>query len=106
DAIAMNQFANVLNDATEGIAAALDTRAKGIPVVVFNPLNIARQDVVETSINFPGGMPGAVHVTGPNGEVPAQISNGKVLFLASVPSVGYAVYDVQPGAGAASSGLR
>ena len=42
-----------------------------------------------------------MHVTGPDGkEVPAQISDGKVIFLASVPSVGYAVYDVQPGAGA------
>ncbi len=53
-------------------------------------------------MNFPGGMPKAVHVTGPDGkEVPAQISNGKVIFVAKAPSVGYAVYDVQPGAGAA-----
>jgi alpha-mannosidase len=28
--------------------------------------------------------------------VPAQLSNGKVLFVAKVPSVGYAVYDVEP----------
>ena len=33
-------------------------------------------------------------------EAPAQISNGKVLFVAKVPSVGYAVYDVQPSGGA------
>jgi len=106
DVIAMNQFANVLNDATGAVAAALDTRAKGIPVVVFNPLNIAREDVVEANVAFPGGMPDAVHVTGPNGEVPAQISNGKVLFVAAVPSVGYGVYDVQPGAGAERSRLQ
>ena len=72
---------------------------QGVPVVVFNPLNIAREDVVEASVTFPGGMPKAVHVTGPDGrEVPAQISDGKVIFVASAPSVGYAVYDVQPGA--------
>ena len=58
-------------------------------------------------MNFPGGTPKAVRVTGPDGkEVPAQISNGKVMFVAKVPSVGYAVYDVQPGAGAARQRRR
>jgi alpha-mannosidase len=96
DVIAMNQFAAVLTNATEGVAAALNTESKGVPIVVFNPLNIPREDVVEANIDFAGGMPKAVRVTGPDGqEVPAQISNGKVLFLANAPSVGYAVYDVQ-----------
>jgi alpha-mannosidase len=99
--IAMNQFAGVLNSASEAVAAALDTQAKGIPIVIFNPLNVAREEVVEASIEFQGTMPNTVHVTGPDGRgTPAQISNGKVLFVARVPSVGYAVYDVQPGAAA------
>ena len=113
DVIAMNQFAGVLNNATEGVAAALNTETKGVPLVVFNPLNIAREDVVEASVNFPGGMPKAVRVIAPDGkEVPSQISNGKVIFAAKVPSVGYAVYDVQssqgprPGDGAAAALLR
>jgi|CZKJ01.1.fsa_nt_gi alpha-mannosidase len=102
DVIAMNQFAGVLKDATEGVAAALNTETKGVPVVVFNPLNIVREDLVEASVDFPGGIPTAVHVVGPdNDEVPAQISNGKVVFVAKALSVGYAVYDVQPGAGPA-----
>ncbi|MGA9545257.1 MAG: alpha-mannosidase, partial [Candidatus Sulfotelmatobacter sp.] len=101
DVIAMNQFAGVLNNATEAVAAALDTDTKGVPVVVFNPLNIVREDLVESSIGFPEGMPKEVHVIGPdNNEVTSQISNGKVIFLAKAPSVGYAVYDVIPGAGA------
>ena len=101
DVIAMNQFAGVLNNATEAVAAALNTTTKGVPIVVFNPLNIVREDLVEASVSFPEGIPKEVHVIGPdNKEVPAQISNGKVIFLAKVPSVGYAVYDVQPGAGA------
>jgi alpha-mannosidase len=103
DVIAMNQFAGVLSDATGAVSAVLNTEAKGIPLVVFNPLNIAREDVVEASVNFPGAMPKAVRVTGPDGrEVPAQISNGKVIFLAKAPSVGYAVYDVRPSDAAAS----
>jgi alpha-mannosidase len=104
EVIAMNQFGGVLNNATEAVAAALNTESKGVPIVVFNPLNIAREDVVEARLNFPGGTPSAVRVTGPDGkEVPAQISSGKVLFVARVPSVGYAVYDVQPGAAAAAA---
>jgi alpha-mannosidase len=109
DVIAMNQFAGVLTNATEAVAAALNTESKGVPIVVFNPLNIAREDVVEASISFPGGMPEAVHVTGPNGkEVPAQISQGKVIFAAKALSVGYGVYEVHPGPGAAgaSAGLH
>jgi len=96
DVLAMNQFAGVLNNATEAVAAGLNTETKGIPLVVFNPLNIAREDLVEATANFPGGMPKSVRVTGVGGEeVPSQISNGKVIFVAKVPSVGYAVYDVQ-----------
>lgn len=96
DVIAMNQFSTVLKSATEGVLEALDTRAKGVPVVVFNQLNIPRQDAVEANVRFEGKIPKAVRVTGPDGaEVPAQVSDGKVIFLASVPSVGYAVYDVQ-----------
>ena len=107
DVIAMNQFAGVLNDATEAVSAALNTEAKGVPLVIFNPLNIAREDPVEASVSFPGGMPKAVHVTGPDGkEVPAQISNGKVIFVAKAPSVGYAVYEVQAGPGASTATLR
>ena len=95
DILVANQFAGVLTDATEAVASGLDTRGKGTPVVVFNPLNIEREDLVEAEIAFPGEMPKAVRVRNPAGEeVPSQIENGKVLFLAKVPSVGYAVYDV------------
>ena len=66
-------------------------------MVVFNPLNIEREDVVEATVNFPEGMPAAVRVTDPDGrDVPSQISDGKVLFTARLKPVGYAVYNVQP----------
>jgi len=96
DVIAMNQFADVLTSATQSVASALNTEGGGIPIVVYNPLNIEREDVVEAGVSFPGGMPKAVRVVGPDGhEVPAQLEDGKVLFLAKAPSVGYAVYDVR-----------
>lgn len=104
DVIALNQFAGVLTNATEAVSTALNTETKGIPLVSFNPLNIAREDIIEASVNFPEGMPKAAHVTGPDGkEVSTQISNGKVIFVAKAPSVGYAVYDVEPGASSVRS---
>jgi alpha-mannosidase len=96
DVIALNQFADVLTSATEAVASALNTQAVGIPVIVYNSLNIPREDIVEAEVHFPGGRPNAVQVIGPDGrQVPAQIEGGKVLFVAKAPSVGYAVYDIR-----------
>ncbi len=102
DVIAMNQFADVLTSATDAVASGLDTETKGTALVVYNPMNIAREDAVSATVSFPGGVPKGVRVVAPDGkEVPAQIEepangSGKVVFLAKVPSVGFAVYDVRP----------
>lgn len=112
DVIAMNQFAAVLTDGTQAVAAAMNTEVTGTPVVVYNPLNIARQDVVRATVAM-AGHPRSVRVYGPDGsEVPAQLDawtsgEAHVVFLASAPSVGYAVYDVRPSnAAPAPSALR
>ena len=103
DVIAMNQFAGVIRSGSEAVAAAMNTETPGVPVVVYNPLNIERQGLVSAKVALPGGMPHSVTVSGPDGRaVPAQISNGKVVFLARVPSVGYAVYSVHAGKAEAS----
>jgi alpha-mannosidase len=103
DVIAANQFASVLTSATESIVGGMNTRGRGTAVVVYNPLNVEREDVVEAEIPLgKGDAPGLVRVTDPQGrEVPAQIVAGgagalKILFVAKAPSVGYAVYDVVP----------
>jgi alpha-mannosidase len=96
DVIALNQFADVLTSATQAVASDLDTATRGIPVVVYNSLNIAREDVVEVTPDFPGGVPSAVAVIGPDGkEVPSQTEDGKVVFVAKAPSVGYSVYEIR-----------
>jgi alpha-mannosidase len=102
DVLAMNQFATVLTSATEEVASILDTRSKGVPIVVFNPLNIAREDVAEAEL--PGPAPQTVQVYGPDGkQVLSQliVEDGKsrLLFLANVPPVSYSVYDVVAGQG-------
>ncbi|HUI43978.1 MAG TPA: glycoside hydrolase family 38 C-terminal domain-containing protein [Terriglobia bacterium] len=102
DVLAMNQFAGALTSAVQAISSGLNTEAQGTAVVVYNPLNIGREDVAEATLSFPGGLPAAVRVTGPDGrEVPAQLEAGggdtaKVVFLARTPSVGFAVYDIRP----------
>ena len=105
DVIAMNQFAGVLTSATAAVVSGMDTQGSGTAIVVYNPLNVARDDVVEAVI---AGATQTVRVIGPDGkEVPAQAeAAGKVLFVAQAPSVGYAVYDVQPGASSAASELH
>ena len=124
DVIAMNQFAGVLTSATSAIASKLDTAGNGATVVVFNPLSVDRHDVVEATVRIYKGVPHStrmletpvsvlVHVTGPGGkEVPSQVkmfstrggmATLKVLFLATVPSVGYAVYHLEPFAWAVAS---
>jgi alpha-mannosidase len=108
DLIALNQFAGVLTDASGAVASGMNTQGEGVPIVVCNPLNIARRDIVQAKLNFPSGTPSAVRVVGPDGkDIPAQVEGDTVLFLADVPSLGYAVYDVRPTDSAtAKSGLH
>lgn len=107
DVLAMNQFAGVMTNATSTVASELDTQTKGAAVVVYNPLNIAREDIVEATVNFPGGTPKSIRVIGPDGrDVPAQLSNGKVMFLAKTPGISFSVYDVQPSDSASTSPLK
>ncbi len=111
EVLAMNQFAGVLTSASEAVASTLDTRSNGIAVVVYNPLSIPREDTVEASLSFPGPVPRAVRVLGPEGsEVPAQMNGveggaARVVFVAKVPPAGYAVYDVQAADAPAASDL-
>lgn len=99
DVIAANQFASVLTSATESIVGGMDTQGSGRPVVVYNPLNVEREEVVEATLGFT--VRHHVQVFGPDGrEVPSQVvgrrfRQTRILFLAKAPPVGYAVYEVQ-----------
>lgn len=107
EVLAMNQFASVLEHAVGSIASGLDTSAGGKAVVVYNPLSIEREEVVEATVTF-SKPAGAVKVVGPDGKqalsqiISAKNGQVKLLFLAKVPSVGFAVYDVQPTESSAS----
>ena len=111
EVLALNQFAAVAESSSAAVAAGMDTQVSpgGVPVVVFNPLSIPRQDVVEATVTLPDGAGRGLTVFGPDGRaVPTQVTSRDgnqttLLFLADAPSVGYAVYEVRPGAEAAAA---
>lgn len=104
DVIALNQFSDVLANGVESIASKLNTKVDGTPIIVYNSLNIERDDVVEATLK---NMPVNVAVFAADGkQVPSQVENGKVLFLAHAPSVGFAVYSVKAATPSAMSELK
>jgi alpha-mannosidase len=101
--LSMNQFSGVLENTAGGVIRGLDTRTNGIPVVIYNPLSIEREDVVSATIELPGTFDQVrvYDVTGK--EVPAQViaMNGRVasvIIAAHCAPVSYSVFDVVPSA--------
>jgi alpha-mannosidase len=95
--LAQNQFASVETDAVGAVAKQLNTRGAGVNLVVYNPLSIARHDLVEATIPDISHS-GALAVKGPDGkDVPAQIlsrdgETARVAFSADVPATGFASF--------------
>jgi alpha-mannosidase len=111
--LALNQFGSEETHGEGILARAMDTTAQGVPLIVYNPLSIARQDIVEATVTFTNGVPTAVRVYDGNGnEVPSQMgapvgNTATVIFLADVPATGSALYDVRssPTPSALNTGL-
>jgi alpha-mannosidase len=99
--VAANGFAAVLTDSVGAVAQGMDTQTQGAALVVYNPLAIEREDVVEATIDISESPP-AVRVFDATGrEVPCQVierigTKFKILFLATVPPVSLSVFDVRP----------
>jgi alpha-mannosidase len=100
--LCLNRFAGILQNAVAALSVNLDTQVEGVPVLVFNPLSVERRDVAEATVVFEKKAPENIRVYGPAGEeVPSQImrrnaDNLTVIFLAQVPPVGCAVYEIRP----------
>lgn len=101
EVIALNGFADVLLTAASAVAGRLDTNVSGIPLVVYNPLAIEREDVVEATVDFGNAAPASVKVfDAQDREIPSQVtrrdgSQATILIAARVPPVGCAVFDVR-----------
>lgn len=99
--ITYQQFNSILLHGLSTIVQAMDTRTKGIPVVVNNAISIARTEPVEAVITIPD-EPKTIKVFNKEGiEVLSQLNKKEgnqytILFLATVPANGYEVYSVEP----------
>jgi len=98
--LSLKQFAGIVETSSAAVAAMLDTRVKGTPVVLYNALGHTVTDVAD--IKLPAAKrPAKVTVTDENGNaLKAQIvgyENGMVDILAevTVPANGYSVVDVR-----------
>jgi alpha-mannosidase len=101
--IAAKAFSASLTDGVGAVARGLDTRVDGVPLVVYNPLGIQREDVVEVLVPAELAQAQALTALDPAGKpLPTQLTTGpdglrRVLFSAKVPSVGFAVYGLRAG---------
>lgn len=106
--LSLSGFKNILTSAAGSFSRQLDTQVKGTPVVLYNASGFAASEVVE--IALPKGMKSAMVFDEKNQPVPAQLTekNGeKVLLMhASVPALGYAVYDLRNGAAKQATGVK
>ncbi len=90
--------ANVRKQSLARLAAKVDTRGKGIPVLVFNPLSWERNCIAELSIK---GMARSSNYTATAPDCPpepAQVGHdGRVRFRATAPSMGHALFHLSSG---------
>jgi alpha-mannosidase len=98
---AFSDFTIMLNAGMKAFARYMDTRVEGVPCLVFNPLCVEREDIVTVTAACGEQTPEAVRVFDAHGtEVPSELIEVKdrkitVAFLARVPAVGCAVFDIR-----------
>lgn len=101
--LSQNQFAEEYRAGSAGIASQMDTSfVKGLAVIVTNPLQGKgdRRETVEVKVKLPKGTKHVRVLDAQANECPSQITKQEkdysyVAFVASVPSVGMAAFDLQ-----------
>ena len=94
--LSLKQFSEVLTTSVSGIARQMDTQVNDTPIVVYNNEAFPVKTIAEAEVK------GDATVTGPDGRrVASQMAkrNGRdvVIFEASVPASGMAVYSIKEG---------
>jgi alpha-mannosidase len=111
----MNQFAGAITHATTAVSSLLDTTGAGVPLVVYNPVSMERTEPIEATVKLSSPATAVRVVDAATGEaVPAQVTGTtggetRIVFVGTVPSLGYRVFNVAPAvasAASASSGLK
>ena len=101
--ICQQKFAAVLTNAVGAGVRSLNTQTVGTPIVVYNPLSISREDIVEANLKVASKTSYIKIFNKLGAEVPAQVISStdtsvKFIFIAAVKSLGYEVYDARPSA--------
>jgi alpha-mannosidase len=98
--IAQNGFSEVLKNSLSEVSSRLNTETKGRAIVVYNPVAKDREDICTAEMEFPD-MPAHIRIFDSGGrEVPTQLiarygKKVKFIFIARIPSLGVAVYDLR-----------
>ncbi len=98
--LTLKQFSDILTASVSAVSDLLDTRTRGIPLVCYNALGHAATDLVEVTVDA-ARCPARAEVIDARGwRQAAQLlsyADGKahLLFEATVPANGYAVYDLR-----------
>lgn len=100
----ISQFKNEYTAAAKGITDRIDTSwidDRSAAIVVNNPTQFARNDVVEVNVRSVVNCKSVAVFTRSGEEVPSQVlykcgKTAKIAFQADVPSFGFKVYEVRP----------
>lgn len=109
--IVQNRFADAITTAVGAVARSLDTRVKGQPLVVYNPVAAERRDVVRATVDMPRRPAGIRVADGSGKSVPAQLlawneGRADILFVAEVKPVSFSVYGVEAGGTSRPTALK
>ena len=98
--IIQNRFIDAITAAVGAVSRVLDTRTKGQPVVVYNPVATRRKDIVRAKVPMQR-KPKNIRVTDGQGSViPSQLlswyeGQAELLFVAEVDPVSFTVFGVE-----------
>lgn len=96
------EFRSELTGAADAVASAMDTSfVEGVPVMVYNSVGAPRTDSVTARVRMKENSPYVKVFDEQGNEVKSQVikKQGKtfeLVFTASLPSLGFRVYDVRP----------
>ena len=104
---------NTLTTGVQAMGYVADTQVDGVPVLVFNALSWARDEMVEMQVAFDGEMPENIAVYDGDTQLMTTVTErdeenntATIRFLATdVPAVGYKVFSVEEAGGAVTSDL-
>lgn len=99
--LAQNRLAGILEASVAAVAQGLDTRAQGVPLVVYNPTGFAREEIVDAWVELGSEPPTHLEVLSGDGErlrcqeIERSDRRVRILFAAPLRSTAFEVFEVR-----------